>query len=201
MILLALIVVGGLFIAGLAIWIALEMGPIEFLRRGPPPDGTRWSLYAHHLGDYMHRWILRHPWGTLRLHHILRSDEDRHLHDHPFDFTSLLLTGGYVEITHGEMLLNGQPILVPLQRTWPRFSIVHKRAEESHRLVLTRPVWTFVVSGPKRRSWGFHTEQGWVNHRDYLHLYPEVVAARVGPEGHKAALEIDSQRRARGEKP
>lgn len=64
-----------------------------------PPNSQRWAAYAHHLGDYMHRWILRTPWGTLRLHHILRSDDDRHLHDHPFDFTSFLLTGGYLEIT------------------------------------------------------------------------------------------------------
>ncbi len=69
------------------------------------------------------------------------------------------------------------------------------------RCTQTQPVWTFVVSGPKRRSWGFHTEQGWVNHRDYLHLFPEVVAARVGAAGHEQALKIDAERRARGEAP
>ncbi len=172
---------------------------MSFLRQGPPPDGTRWSLYVHHLGDYMHRWLLRTPWGTLRVHHILRSDDDRHLHDHPFDFTSFLLSGGYVEESaagleepHGSMRKS---------QRWPRFSIVRKRAEEAHRLVLERPVWTFVISGPKRRSWGFHTESGWVNHREYLHLYPEVVAARVGAAGHQQALELDAQRLARGEAP
>ncbi len=172
---------------------------VNFLRQGPPPDGTRWSLYAHHLGDYMRRWILRTPWGTLRIHHILRSDDDTHLHDHPFDFTSFLLSGGYIEETAHPEICDRKYARIP--HVWPRFSIVRKRAEEAHRLVLTRPVWTFVVSGPKRRSWGFHTERGWVNHRDYLHLFPEVVAARVGPAGHAAALELDAQRRARGEAP
>ena len=48
-------------------------------------------------GDYMRRWTLRTPIGMLRLHHILRGDDDREFHDHPFDFTSIILAGGYVE--------------------------------------------------------------------------------------------------------
>lgn len=173
---------------------------MNFLSQEPPPSDARWSLYAHHLGDYMRRWILRTPCGTLRLHHILRSDDDHHLHDHPFDFTSLLLSGGYTEITpNGQLGLPHSSTV--LTKIWPRFSIVRKQAEDAHRLILDRPVWTLVVSGPKRRSWGFHTEQGWVNHREYLHLYPEIVAARVGPDGHRQALAVDAERRLRGEAP
>jgi hypothetical protein len=63
------------------------------------PNSKRFAFFASHIGDYMHRWIFKHPWGTVRLHHILRSDDDRHLHDHPFNFVSLLLTGGYTEVT------------------------------------------------------------------------------------------------------
>jgi hypothetical protein len=147
-------------------------------RDGPPPADQRWSLYAHHLGDYMHRWILRTPWGTLRLHHILRSDDDRHLHDHPFDFTSFLLTAAYTEIighVAGAGVLGGT-----VEKIWPRFSIVRKHAEDPHRLILHRPVWTFVVSGPKRRRWGFYTPKGWIHHLRYLDEYPEVVVDRVG---------------------
>jgi hypothetical protein len=141
---------------------------------GPPPKGTRWALYVHHLGNYMHRWILLTPWGSVRLHHILRSDADRHLHDHPFDFTSFLLTGGYIEVTPW------QPEIGPLarqQKFWKRFSLVRKRAEEAHLLVLMRPVWTFVLTGPKRRNWGFHTEKGWIYYREYSAAFPEHAAS------------------------
>ncbi len=171
-------------------------GRKPLLRRfsGPPADWVRWALYAHHLGNYMHRWILRSPWGTLRLHHILRSDEDRHLHDHPFDFTSFLFSGGYTEVAPADEPTAGHPVLIQDSKHWPRFSIIRKKAEHAHRLILTEPVWTFVVSGPKRRSWGFHTEQGWVNHREYLKLYPEVVEARFGKEGARQALEFDARR-------
>lgn len=143
-------------------------------REGPPPKGTRWALYRHHLGNYMHRWIWLTPWGSLRLHHILRSDADRHLHDHPFDFTSFLLTDGYIEVTPC-VLPNGQ--LARQHEFKPRFSRVRKVAEEAHLLVLTRPLWTFVVTGPKRRNWGFHTEKGWIYYRDYSEAFPENAAS------------------------
>ena len=143
-------------------------------RDGPPAKGTRWALYVHHLGDYMHQWILLTPFGTLRLHHILCSDTDRHLHDHPFDFTSLLLSGGYWEVQdRGWCTVKGYH---------PRWSLLRRRAEQAHRLVLERPVWTLVVSGPKRRAWGFHTERGWVHHREYLKLYPDDVRERLFSE-------------------
>lgn len=142
------------------------------LPQGPPANEARWALYAHHLGAYMHRWILRTPWGTLRLHRILRSDDDRHLHDHPFDFTSFLLTGGYAEVT---LEADGSHKL----REYSRGDIVRKKAEDAHRLLLARPLWTFVISGPKRRSWGFHTEKGWIHHREYGHAFPEVVDRRL----------------------
>lgn len=48
---------------------------------------------------HFRRWqILALPWGTLYLHHIARADQDEHLHNHPWNFTSLILKGGYVEI-------------------------------------------------------------------------------------------------------
>lgn len=121
-----------------------------------PPNTTRWAVYADHLGGYMRRWIIRTPFGDLRLHHILSSDRDGDLHDHPFDFTSLLLTGGYVEHTPQG------------SRFWPRFSVVRKKAEDAHRLELVFPIWTLVFTRGYRRKWGFHTEKGWVYWRDYV---------------------------------
>lgn len=128
----------------------------------------RWALFTHHLGDYMQRWILKTPWGQIRLHRILRSDADRFMHDHPFDFTSFLLTGGYTEIT---------PIstskLIGQAKFWPRFSLVRKKAEDLHRLVLDKPVWTLVFGGLKRRDWGFFTDKGWVGWEEYQNKNPE----------------------------
>ena len=44
-----------------------------------------------------------------------------------------------------------------------------RKAEAAHRLdLLDGPMWTYVTTGPVRRRWGFHTEQGWVHWSRYL---------------------------------
>lgn len=112
------------------------------------------DLIAH---DYMRRWILRTPWKIYRLHHILRSDADRHFHDHPMDFTSIILWGGYVEHTP-----NNPP------RECRPGDVVHRRAEDLHFLKLRgRSAWTVLIAGKYRRPWGFQTEDGWVEANDY----------------------------------
>lgn len=118
------------------------------------------------IGDYMHRWILHHPWGTLRLHHILRSDAAREPHDHSWDFTSLLLTGGYWEVFEGS-------------RWWrPQFSLVRRRAEDLHRVELARPVWTLVATGPERREWGFSVNGERIHHAEARAMWSHLPWAR-----------------------
>lgn len=103
------------------------------------------------------RWL--GGWG-IRVHHILRSDVDRELHDHPFDFWSFIIAGpGYVETT-----LAGA-------RYYPRWSIVKRHAEDFHRLSLTAPVWTIVIRGRIRRTWGFRLDTGhWMHWRDFSNM-------------------------------
>lgn len=112
------------------------------------PDGTR--------DFYMLRYVFRTRWFSVRLHKIVRSDEDPHMHDHPFGFWSLLLSDSYTEHTPSGV------------RTWPRWSLVRRRATDLHRLELHRPVWTLVVAGPKTRAWGFDVDGTWVFWKDYL---------------------------------
>jgi hypothetical protein len=132
------------------------------------------EAWKYHLGAYMLRWILKLPFtirlpggwrfSEIRLHKILRSDKDRHSHDHPFDFWSLLLTGGYDEVLPSSLLFDE----FTARRRW--LSVVRHRGADAHRLILTRPVWTLVLVSPKYREWGFHTEDGWVSHDDYENL-------------------------------
>lgn len=46
---------------------------------------------------YMVRRAINTRFGGVKLHHILRSDDDRDLHDHPWSFLSIILWGGYWE--------------------------------------------------------------------------------------------------------
>jgi hypothetical protein len=93
--------------------------------------------------------------AALYLHHLHTSDEDRALHDHPWSFVTLLLSGGYYEHTTTE-------------RLWRRrFSVLYRPAEWQHRLELVRPTWTLVLRLSRRREWGFITRAGWLDWRSY----------------------------------
>ena len=125
---------------------------------------------------YLRRYTLIHQ-DSLRvyLHEILLSDEDRHMHDHPWDFTTILLSGGYIEERPVEpqrftKQSDGGYKMETVRIKWPRFSRIKHRAEDFHRIELPegKPVWTLFFAGDKRRDWGFMTEDGWVHYRKYL---------------------------------
>lgn len=113
------------------------------------------------IGTYMRRWCLFTPWGAIRIHHIMRPDEDRFPHDHPFDFTSFILKGGYIEWRPGESTRQFLP-----------GDVVRRRAEDLH-IIKALPrgdAWTLVFAGPLRRRWGFQTDKGWVDAENYEDL-------------------------------
>ena len=120
------------------------------------------------VGDpYMVRYrLFKSKWFGIYLHHILRSDEDHECHDHPWDFTSLILVGGYLEIQRYEV------DYTKYGKRNMRFCrpgrIVRHKAEDAHRLVLDRPAWTLVKVSGKKRQWGFYTDEGWMPFRAFL---------------------------------
>jgi hypothetical protein len=134
------------------------------------------------IDDYMDRWWLigdEEDKGTtrVRVHHILRSDDDRALHDHPWDYTTVILLGGYWEHTVGtiEDYLNDQDAYmgddgsVYLRRWHGPGSVIRRKAEDRHRLELPdgQTAWTLFTMSPKRREWGFHTRKGFVHWAEY----------------------------------
>lgn len=126
-------------------------------------------------GPYLIRWAINTPLFGIKLHHILRSDEDRDLHDHPWSFLSIILLGRYWE--HKAVIesnnckydirLDGKPATI---RTWyGPGSILWRPAPSPHRLELPagRSAWTLVITSAKKREWGFRTVCGWVPWTDY----------------------------------
>lgn len=137
-----------------------------------PPDHLEHDTIYHGDRPYMHRYyIVRSRAANIRLHHIMRDDAERDLHDHPWDFTTHLLSGGYREhLGTGEIVEHHAPCTV------------HRRATDAHRLeLLEGPMWTLIVTGPWFRTWGFHTADGWVPWRDY--------------QGHATTVDTDPDRR------
>jgi len=122
---------------------------------------TRIEIPTPHGEPYLIRYVIPLLFGwRIYFHKILESDGDRWLHDHPWAFISFLVWGRYVEETPG-----GNERL----KSWIN---VH-RATDLHRLRLfkkngkTIPVYSILLTGKRVRTWGFQTDRGWMNWRDY----------------------------------
>ncbi len=104
---------------------------------------------------------------AIYLHRIFQSDTDRHLHDHPWSFISIILEGGYTEeVPHP---IHG--ITATFQRNVRnRWSAKLRRATDLHRVRLhgnEEPIWSLMLVGPREREWGYETEEGWIHWKDY----------------------------------
>lgn len=94
------------------------------------------------------------PFG-IYLHQLCRSDIERHFHDHPWAFVSIILRGGYTEHTpQGSTAYGAGSVLV-------------RPARWQHKLQMDDVTWTLVIRFPKVRRWGFITERGWVHWDQY----------------------------------
>jgi len=106
---------------------------------------------------YMLRWHLipRNRLFNVYLHHFLRSDDDRALHDHPWWNASFLLQGSYTEHT---IAAGG----VHCRKLYNAGDIKLRGAKSAHRVELTHgSCWSLFLTGPWLRSWGFHCPNGW----------------------------------------
>lgn len=106
---------------------------------------------------YMERWwiIPRNRVFNIYLHHFLRSDDDRALHDHPSWNISLLLQGEYTEWS---IAAGGVHSFVVRKAGQFKFRF----ARAAHRIELHNgPCWSLFINGAKLRTWGFHCPNGW----------------------------------------
>jgi hypothetical protein len=125
-----------------------------------------------HIPGYMNRWWLL-PYGRLgiavRVHEILRSDDDRAFHDHPWSYLTIILRGGYTEV---KPLWDVNGFYLGETRTfYGERSVLFRPARSWHRLEICDglPAWTLFITGPKVQSWGFMREpENKVYWRKYL---------------------------------
>lgn len=110
--------------------------------------------------NYLRRWWLipRSYKFNIYLHEINKSDDDRALHDHPWWNLSIVLKGGYIEITpKGEFVRKrGQFIL--------------RKGTSQHRLVIPEggQAITLFITGPAYRDWGFACPKGWRHWKEFV---------------------------------
>lgn len=122
--------------------------------------------------DYLRRWwvIPRNKLQNVYLHEINKSDDERAFHDHPWDNTSLLLRGSYIEHTP-EGIFERLP-----------GEIIHRPAKALHRLVVpdNAQVLSLFVTGPVVREWGFDCPQGWRHWKEFTAYEQDGTSGKIG---------------------
>lgn len=99
-----------------------------------------------------------------RVHHILRSDEGRDPHDHPWSYLTVILMGGYFEERFDD---EGRFVSV---RWHGPGSVLWRPANSWHKLIVPQgqTAWTLFITGRKQATWGFNVAGVKVPHREYL---------------------------------
>lgn len=149
----------------IAEWFLMKLFPFMDIKRQGEDD-----IYLRRFFIYPRKPAMNKLERRIYLHKFYKGDEDPHLHDHPWGFTSLILTQGYWEETSDEDAdkAGGTNRCYTVGPDWEKRSqkwfgpgsILHRPAAWRHRVVLdnNKPVWSIVRTGVKERSWGFWIE-------------------------------------------
>ena len=92
---------------------------------------------------------------SIKLHKFHDSGITPYPHDHPWDFISIILSGGYVEERHFE---DGTTETI---RHKPGRIVVRKARDRHRVLEVFKPNWSLVFCSPRKRHWGYWIDGKW----------------------------------------
>lgn len=144
---------------------------------------------------YMQRWWLFNPYGkdeqgeptparfawlpSIRIHHIIRPDIDRHLHDHPWNARTIVLSGWYAEERPFDPDSSEPDTFQFVSAGEIRERFLRTRGYtgrllfgQYHRISNVSPggVYTLFITWRKRGTWGFQVDGKKVPWREYLDM-------------------------------
>lgn len=131
----------------------------------------RWAVWHHQFdlvraedGEiYLRRWwLVKTPVGGVALHRMTAPDARPTLHDHPFSFLSIVLRGGYYE-----RRLDARTMQVS-SRWVRRLNLMRKHDAHTIAALGAPVVWTLLLIGKHRRTWGFW-ERVYPQNREWWH--------------------------------
>lgn len=133
---------------------------------------------------YLIRWtLLKCSLFSLKVHKILISDEAEP-HDHPWNYVSIILWGGYCEVeiiryNEVELFLGGNKStkivfiqdgnILAIAKTWYKpISILYRKGNKLHRLIIPEGKFclSLVLTTKKYRKWGFLKDGKWESHEN-----------------------------------
>ena len=108
---------------------------------------------------HFRRWqVIKTRWFAIYIHAIYKADEDKHLHNHPFNFFNIILKGSYTE-------------RLPNFKLNPRFAgnSVYRQRDQFHKIddLHSPVVYTLNVMWNFRDTWGYEVRGRYVDHETY----------------------------------
>ena len=129
---------------------------------------------------YFRRTVLSFGRFSIRIHEWYDDDDTRHMHDHPHWFWTIVLKGGYVDVSP-----TGKDRL-------KFFSSRFRPADYRHSVTEVVPgTVTFLITGPSARRWGFWVGEKLIKRDKYFAVYghhpcdPADKAVRLKPGGKR----------------
>lgn len=127
-----------------------------------------------HLPGYMERYWLFNPYEkvagkevtpiswlpSVRIHHILREDQDRHMHDHPWDARTVILRGWYVEERKGCAIEFVRDVGDTAALAFGEYHAITDVPSDG--------VWTLFITFGYQGTWGFLVDGAKVPWRAYM---------------------------------
>ena len=113
----------------------------------------------------MKRWLIDFGIFSIRLHHWLYSDDQRNYHDHPWAFITIILKGGYTDISPKDQNDISKEESKKERMTFG--TVKYRPANYKHTVKVDKKgCWTLLLTGREKRDWGF-----WVKRKDGSNIY------------------------------
>ena len=138
----------------------------------PAPYSKNWAFFNFidipstvNGGDvYLRRLrLMQTPWFSIHVHWIYEPDPDRDPHDHPWNFFSWVVRGGYTERIH---LSLGSPGVLVSRNRW---SLHRMTLDCAHRIIDAKPnTVTVLFTGRRQQTFTFWTKDGKVPWHEYV---------------------------------
>ena len=112
---------------------------------------------------HFRRWqILKTSWFSIYFHGIYRKDDDKHLHDHPWNYISIILKGSFFEVYQHE---GGEQTIKCLNA----ISFIKRKATTFHKIYTlnTPAVYTLFITGKEHKEWGYLVNDKFIQHSEY----------------------------------
>jgi hypothetical protein len=110
---------------------------------------------------HFQRWrIISCKWLAIYIHKIYKEDNDKHLHNHPWNYWNMILSGGYGEAS---MLYNQ----VVYHNMLPFSSSIRKHDRYHKISTIFKPTTTLFITSGRKYDWGYDVDGEFIDHDTY----------------------------------